>query len=337
MLISTATVAVCLILISGPNQVDSKAVITITKSPKLCNLKDVTMSRPLMKSPGEGGLNGTSFDDLSDFNFALANITGVRNISISSGDQVDSMQVTYVLSNGSLFQAPRRGKVSHPPVNISLTSEESIVRLEGKTNGALVDQITITTIGPEYERKVYGPFGKTGLLSYSFDGHIVGFHGRSGDLLDRIGVYSLQLLKKSETFGGTGGSEFDDKADLNNPPIVRIAQLHIWNGELIDAIQAQYLLLGGEFMLGKKHGEGNSGNLTTINFADGEEIVSMLGQSGDNYVNQLTFITKKKDGSEGRYGPFGTIGKHSFSIYGNILGFFGTSGLLIDTIGVYYT
>lgn len=76
-------------------------------------------------------------------------------------------------------------------------------------------------------------------------------------------------------------------------------------------------MLGGEFLLGKKHGQGNSNNLTTITFAEGEEIVTMQGQTGDNYVDQLTFITKKQDGSEGKYGPFGTIGKHSFSIYGN--------------------
>ena len=210
------------------------------------------------------------------------------------------------------------------------------MRLEGKTNGQLVDQLTITTVGPDYEMKVYGPFGRTGLLSFSFDGHIVGFYGREGDLLDRIGVYFVELLKKSDTYGGEGGSEFDDKADINSPPIVRLAQLHIWNGELIDAIQAEYLLLGGEFLLGKKHGMGNSENLTTITFAEGEQVTLMEGQTGDEYIDQLTFFTKKQDGSEGKYGPFGNVGKQTFSISGNILGFYGTAGLLIDKIGVYY-
>lgn len=219
--------------------------------------------------------------------------------------------MTYILANGSEFTTPWRGKVSNPPITINLTSEESIVKIEGKTNGELVDQMTITTVGPDYEMKVYGPFGRTGLLSFSFEGHIVGFYGRAGDLLDRIGVYSLELLEKSDQFGGSGGSEFDDKSDINTPPIVRIAQLHIWNGELVDALQPEYLLLGGEFLLGKKHGQGNSNSLTTITFAEGEEIITMQGQSGENYVAQLTL---KQDGSEGKYGPFGTIGKHSFSI-----------------------
>ena len=104
------------------------------------------------------------------------------------------------------------------------------MRLEGNQ---LVDQLTITTVGPDYEMKVFGPFGRTGLLSFSFDGHIVGFYGREGDLLDRIGVYFVELLKKSDTYGGEGGSEFDDKADINSPPIVSWLRSTYGTGKLL--------------------------------------------------------------------------------------------------------
>ena len=81
---------------------------------------------------------------------------------------------------------------------------------------------------------------------------------------------------------------------------------------------------------------GYSENLTTITFAEGKQVTLMEGQTGHEYVYQLMFFTTKQDGSEGKYGPFGNVGKHTFSISGNILGFYGTAGLRIDKIGVYY-
>lgn len=329
-MLGSTLIIVCCTLLAGSHHVEPKTI-----SLQKAGLKPLSVnaaSRPLMKSPGQGG---TLFDDLTDFHLTPSSIVGVHSINVSSGDQIDSVHVTYILSNGSLFQAPRRGKISHTPVNITLTPEEYIMKIEGKTNGELVDQLTITTIGPDYEMKVYGPFGKTGLLSFSFESHIVGFHGRAGNLLDSIGVYGVELLKKSDLFGGTGGSEFDDRADITTPPILEIAQLHIWNGDFIDAIQVEYAVLGGSFLLGKKHG-GNSGNLTTVTFDEGEHIVALLGQTGDNYLNQLTFVTMKANGSEAKYGPFGNTGKDPFSVHGNILGFYGYAGSLLDKIGVYF-
>lgn len=76
--------------------------------------------------------------------------------------------------------------ISHPPVNTTLVPEEFITKIEGKTNGGLVDQLTITTRGPDYEVKVYRPFGKTGNLSFMFEGHMVALYGRSSNMLDRI-------------------------------------------------------------------------------------------------------------------------------------------------------
>ena len=50
-----------------------------------------------------------------------------------------------------------------------------------------------------------------------------------------------------------------------------------------------YFLLGGNFFLEKKHGQGygDNVNLTTINFAEGEELVGLEGTLGYSYIDTL--------------------------------------------------
>ena len=125
-------------------------------------------------------------------------------------------------SNCSLFHAPAHGKHSHPPINITFGTDEHIVKIEGKTNNHLVSQLTITTVGPAYEKSVYSPFGKTGQVEWSFEGHVI---GRSDNFLDNIGMCSMEDLKKSAFFGSTGGIEVDDKTNVLIPPVVMIAEI----------------------------------------------------------------------------------------------------------------
>lgn len=293
-------------------------------------------SRPLLRSGGIGGPNGTAFDDYILFNKTNVTIVGIRSINISHGDQVDALQVTYVLSNGSTHHGPVHGNYTNPPVTIWLEPEEHLIKLEGKTNSALADQLTITTIGPAYERKVYGPFGKTGRTEFAMEGNILAFHGRSGNLLDSIGVYFFEVLKKSPEYGGEGGEPFDDTTDAQVPPIVGISKLFIWHGDIIGAIQVEYIRHGGSLLLGKLHGETSGNDFTDITFDVNEHIIEMHGETGDNFVDRLEIITRKADGNIAQYGPFGRIGKEPFSIYGNVIAFFGTSGNKIDKLGVYY-
>lgn len=217
-------------LLSGSSSVDSKATSfgkapSILRPLKLYNIQDVPVPRPLTKSRGQGGLNGTEFDDMEQFK--LANIVGVHSINITFGDQINSIEVIYILSNKSLLRSPRHGKPSETSVNITFIPDEQIVKIEGKTNGQLVDQLTITTVGPNYEHRVYGPFGRTGTLSFTFEGQAIAFYGRSGDLMDNIGVYYLDSLKMSERIGGSSGFDFDDYYELNYPPIINIRSINI--------------------------------------------------------------------------------------------------------------
>ena len=59
-------------------------------------------TRPLQKIGGWGGQNGDAFDDLLQLNPMFTTVVGIRSINISSGNQIDTFQVTYQLSDGSL-------------------------------------------------------------------------------------------------------------------------------------------------------------------------------------------------------------------------------------------
>lgn len=344
-----------LLLIVASNLADSSPPTSTNNSSVVMDVAqdqlEVTVtrtSRPIRKSAGVGGQEGgEAFDDWLLLNGSKACITGISSINISYGDQINSIQVTYLLSNGSLLLGPLHGKISKPPITIELGANEYVSKIRGNTNGVLADQLTIVTTGATgYEHKVYGPFGKTGEKSFSFQGYILAFHGRSGDLINNIGVYRLPRAWKSKEFGTHTddkytGRPFDDKINLGVPPIVGISKLHIWHDSLIPAIQIEYLLLGGSTRLGDMHGtEYAAGNLTTITLEEGERLVQLRGKTGDfffDYINQLSFTTIKKGGVYVRYGPFGKLGNVNFrSRWKKICGFFGSSGPYVFGLGVYY-
>lgn len=335
---SLRVAVVAWILVAGSHLIES-AAITLEKS---SNVGANRGARPMTKSPCEGGNGGRPFDDLMDYSLGYNPVVGVHSISISYRDRVDSIQVTYkrsrlnVWGNDIYFWARRHGIPKSRPTKITFEKHEYLAKVEGQTNGKYVNQLTFTTAGSSSGKKVYGPFGKNGSTSFSFEGYVVGFYGGHGLLhLDRIGVYSIELLGRSDVFGGTGGNAFDDTS-IYSPPLVGISQIQIWSGETVNAIQVKYALLGFDFLIANQHGEQGNGTLTTINFPDGEIVVAIEGRTEGGYISQLTFITRKQDGSKGKYGPFGENGKCSFSIYGKIIGLYGKSGSLIDQIGVFY-
>lgn len=318
------------VLFRGPYPSDATP-ISLYKSAQLP--KSVVMApRPLMKSEGRGGLTGNIFDDVTN-----SSVAGVRVLNITFNEkQIGSIEVLYFWSNGSLYQGPRHGSILQPPgVRIDLAENEYIEKVEGKTDGTVVNQLTLTTTGPDYEKKIYGPFGGEGPLSFSLEGFIVGFHGRSGVYLNQIGVYSLGVLKRSEAFGGSGGDLFDEHTDTKTPPIVGVSKLFIGHGDRIDSIQAEYLLLGNVTWLGERHG-GTKGNATAVTFDQGEVITAVELETDKEIVSRLTLVTEKQGGVPARYGPFGKLGTTPHSLKGNILGFHGKAGLYMDSLGFYY-
>lgn len=291
-----------------------------------------------------GGQGGTNFDDrvippLQDF----ININRVQNIAISYGDYLESFQITYLLSNESYFQPPRRGKLQGSEVQITLAYNEYLIKVEGSHDGVIVQQLAFTTEIFGIDSKTthtYGPYGKSGNTSFSVEGYVVGFHGRFGDELTNIGMYTLAPLAKSKEFGGGNNSQltyFDDKPDEYYAPVSRMNLLKIYHGDAVDAISTMYTVLNGNMYQTYKHG-GPGGNETSILLSADEAIIGVEGSTEGQYINQIKFITQHQhDGTVRGYGPFGKAASKQFSLYGNILGFSGSYINLLHSFRVYYS
>ena len=295
-----------------------------------------------VKQYGPGGNNGDYFDDVASVKDETGQslVTGIHLINISYGDIIDSIQVVYILANGSLYQAPRQGNATDKFTVIHLAPEEHVTLIETLHNGSLINQLTITTVGPDV-RKIYGPFGTPALLQASMEGYIIGFFGRSTNILTFLGVYKLDELKKSEVFGpGTGGSPFDDEINFLVPPVLQFSSLTVWHDSYVSGIQAEYLLLGGSKKLGKIYGEKGATISSTISLGGGD-IIKHVEVRPDRdrqnaYISMITFTLQRRVGTTEVVGPFGTVGETSYTLDGNILGFHGRDGDYIDRLGFYY-
>ena len=137
---------------------------------------------------------------------------------------------------------------------------------------------------------------------------------------------------RSGLTGGSGGNAFDDTA----ANIIGVTSITIRHGNQVDGIQATYLRTDNSSFQGPYHG-GSGGSPTTINFAPDEAIVEVRGKTNNVLVDQITFVTKKTDGSTQTYGPYGETGESAFSVKGRIAAFFGRNGTKLDAIGfVFY-
>ena len=135
------------------------------------------------KSAQFGGSGGSAFDDRSD------NIAGIIGMKVRSGNQIDSIQVTYRLKDGSAYEAPKHGGNGGSVSSFTLADGEKLIRMEGMTNGVLIDMLTFYS----NFNNTYGPYGITGQAPFSVEGlEIIAFFGRAENLLDAVGVYVSQ-------------------------------------------------------------------------------------------------------------------------------------------------
>ena len=319
----------------------SSPFTTTIEEPHSDDSGGIASSRTLHKSPSLGGESGNPFDDIELFNNpGWSPISGIHALNISSTDFfIDSIQVVYTLANFSDCQVPVRG-TSWNPNTVSLDFSEHVTLIEGSTNDVAVTELTISTMGADGVGKMYGPFGKTSASEFSFQGYIVGFYGRSESFLTNLGVYYFDELKKSEEFGPIdGGSKFDDQSDISVPPIVGISTVTLWHGDFLNGIQAEYILLGGNKVVGEMHGGRNATLTTIITLEKGEKIDHATFGHMRNYgfISLLSFIVKRISGKTEVVGPFGAKGVGAYSFDGNVLGFYGHSGSYINRLGFYYT
>ena len=133
-----------------------------------------------------GGGGGGAFHNFVDSCNAV-----VSKIQIRSGSLIDAIQVTYKLSTGQEYTAPRHGGGGGGlnVITINVDSGERIIGISGRT-GSLVDQLTFFT----NHGRIFGPYGGNGGGQFTVNGCLLrGVLGRSGSLLDSIGFYCGDL------------------------------------------------------------------------------------------------------------------------------------------------
>ncbi len=129
-----------------------------------------------------GGGGGGGFHELIDNCQSL-----VKRIIVRSGSLVDSIEVTYQLSNGQLHYGGHRGGHGGGAhvVDININGGERIISVFGQS-GSLLDNIGFAT----NHGRIFGPYGGTGGGRFTVNNCVLrGFFGRSGSLIDSIGFY----------------------------------------------------------------------------------------------------------------------------------------------------
>lgn len=309
----------------------------------LSPLKDTSnSSRPVQITELFGARTGYAWDDNILSN--MPTIIGIRNITISHEDKINSIQITYQLADGTLLVSPLRGNVAGEETSISLASDERITKVEGFTNTSSTTQLTFFAANSSGYERVFGPFGSIGKTNFTVSGYILGFRGYAREHINSLSIYYLMPLLRSESFGGSDNSTyaFDDNVHSIIPPVVGIQNITVRYGAVIDSIQSTYSLLGGSTYNGKVIG-GNSGGIAIIQLEEGDTINRIIAKTSGIYVDNLDlFVHRSSSMSSQRFGTYGSDnGTATFEFSGVILGFYGYAiphdefGLLCSRIGVY--
>jgi hypothetical protein len=276
-----------------------------------------------------GGNGGDSFQEVSSASGAR-----IAEVRVFAGTMVDSIQVLYVLPNGRTVEGPRHGGPGGQANSFRLDSDEYIVGISGRY-GKNIDCVRIQT--NKRTSPLYG--GSGGRQDYRIDvprdNQAVGLIGRSGNLLDAIGLLyapvTLQVSGKTDIAGGSGGDSF---SDTQIPPGARISEIRSSSGRYVDGIQAVYTLTDGSVFEGPWHG-GRGGTINAFKLDSNEYIVGLSGRYGE-YIDSLIIRTNRRTSPQ--FG--GTGGQREFRIdvaSGNqAIGFIGRCGKYLDAIGLSY-
>jgi hypothetical protein len=139
-------------------------------------------SQQVMETEIAGGRGGSPF---SDRDFPPG--TRLVEIRIASGDTVDSIQGIYQIPNGRIVEGARHGGGGGRVTSLRLDSDEFVIGLSGRY-GDTIDSMRIQT-----NKRASQQFGgRGGDRDYRIDvpgrNQAIGFVGRSGSLLDAVGL-----------------------------------------------------------------------------------------------------------------------------------------------------
>ena len=130
--------------------------------------------------PLYGGMGGNAFSDQPDIDYRI------RSIRILSGLYINSIQVIYDTPRGIVTKPPHGGNGGREFV--FLLNPGEYIRGISIRSGRFVDAIKFHT---NFKQSIF--YGGSGGSSYQDlfvpeKYQIIGFHGRSGSLLDAIGI-----------------------------------------------------------------------------------------------------------------------------------------------------
>jgi hypothetical protein len=152
--------------------------------------------------------------------------------------------------------------------------------------------------------------------------------------LDAIGlIYTPVGMQVAESIiaGGRGGTAFSDS---KVPLGARVAEVRLWIGDFIDAVQMTYVLPGGRILEGARHG-GSGGRPYVFRLETNEYITGISGRYGDN-IDSLVIQTNRRTSQS--YGGRGGSRNYRISVPAGYqaVGFTGRAGQYLDAIGLTY-
>ena len=143
-----------------------------------------------------GRCPGTLHDDKVDS--IIPPVVGISMIKIHHGYLLDSIQVTYLRLDGSLYRGSFIGGTGGSLTSIKLCRDEELYRIVVSPHGDFVGQVTFYSKSNETLNPPHGPYGIYNLSTTQLSGNILGFYGYStytghirNDLVCRIGVYTV--------------------------------------------------------------------------------------------------------------------------------------------------
>ncbi len=279
-------------------------------------------SRPILVTEVIGVLRGSPWDD--KIVTYTPTIIRIKNLTISYGQKIYSLQICYRLADGTEYCTLVYGNEAGQKTSVVLADDERITKIEGFASSLGITQLTVVTARSSGTERILGPYGSIGDTPFNVSGYILGFRGYELESINALSVYYLPpLFRSPSSYGGSGRRfAYDDNVNILIPPVVGIHNITVYAGSLIDAIQCTYKLLGGSTYRGNLIG-GYGGSLTNINFGEGDMLYQMRLSTDGAYLNHLELYVNRSATYSEKLGGYGTPKSRSFNIVGAILGFYG--------------
>ncbi|KAJ4786460.1 jacalin lectin family protein [Rhynchospora pubera] len=286
-------------------------------------------SNAALKKVGPYGGDGGEIRDMDP-----SGITRIVKIGIRHGGAIDAL-IVHFERNGHEESTDLWGTDGGELTEISFEEQEYIMAVKGHVGTYRHNNYkSLRSLVLETNLRSYGPYGVEEGQSFELSaegGEIIGFHGRSGQLLLAIGVY-VKAFVKLGPLGGSGGF----LKDMDPSDISRIVKIGVRHGGVIDSIVVHYERNGhveSTELWGTEEGE-----LTEISLEANEYLIDVSGHVGID--NGYTILKSLRLQTNLRtYGPYGAEeGQYSFEFSvqgGQIIGFHARSGHFIDALGVY--